>query len=169
MTPRLTPAEIKTLRESLGLSAQALGARLGGVADRTIRRWESGQSTPATGDVADELHRLDAAVERLVQQTLEQVDALAEREGAPQQVVLLRYASDADLARHQPGLAAAFGEGAAGLHAVALDRIRVALARRGCQVRLVWFDPAAYASWRRREHRPDHAASRAAWAGQQVE
>lgn len=53
----MTPADFKTLRESLGLSAQWLADTIG-VDQRTIRRWEDGV-IPLRPDAVELLTRLD--------------------------------------------------------------------------------------------------------------
>lgn len=45
----MTPADFKAARRELGLSQNALAARMG-IADRTIRRWEKG-TVPIPGPV----------------------------------------------------------------------------------------------------------------------
>ncbi|MGW4528892.1 antitoxin Xre-like helix-turn-helix domain-containing protein [Amycolatopsis sp. NPDC004378] len=54
---RVTPADFKTIRESLGLSAQWLATAVD-VDQRTVRRWEDG-ALPLRADVVDLLTRLD--------------------------------------------------------------------------------------------------------------
>lgn len=51
--PPLTTAEFRIAREDLGLSMEQVAARLG-VAGRTVRRWEAGQSAVPQG-VADQI------------------------------------------------------------------------------------------------------------------
>lgn len=53
----MTPADFKTIRESLGLSAQWLATAVH-VDQRTVRRWEDG-AIPLRADVVDLLTRLD--------------------------------------------------------------------------------------------------------------
>ena len=60
---RLTPAEIRFLRKSLGWSGQELGAHMGTAAE-TVSRWENGR-TPI-GAQADRLLRLIVLCARLV-------------------------------------------------------------------------------------------------------
>jgi hypothetical protein len=53
----MTPADVKTIRESLGVSAQWLATAVR-VDQRTVRRWEDG-AIPLRADVVDLLIRLD--------------------------------------------------------------------------------------------------------------
>lgn len=49
----MTPAEFKSARRALGLSARGMGAALGGTAGRTIRLWEAGdRKIPGPAEVA---------------------------------------------------------------------------------------------------------------------
>jgi transcriptional regulator with XRE-family HTH domain len=54
----MTPAEVKVLRESLGLSAQWLADAVG-ADQRTVRRWEDG-AIPLRDDLIALLHELEA-------------------------------------------------------------------------------------------------------------
>ena len=58
----MTPAAYKTLRESLGLSAQAAARFHGLTSDRTIRYWESPDGSVPDGAAA-QLMALDAAID----------------------------------------------------------------------------------------------------------
>ena len=66
---RMTPAELRVVREWLGLTGEALGLLIG-VQDRTVRRWEAGQDRIPDGA------RLD--IERLEFFAVAAVDALVE-------------------------------------------------------------------------------------------
>lgn len=57
----MTPAEFKTIRESLGLSAQWLADAVH-VDQRTVRRWEDG-AIPLRADIVELLTRLDAQMD----------------------------------------------------------------------------------------------------------
>lgn len=69
----MTPAEFKTLRESLGLTAQWLATRFT-VSLRTIRNWEDG-ATPVPDAIAEELLNLEAFVEAEADDAIEQLRA----------------------------------------------------------------------------------------------
>jgi DNA-binding XRE family transcriptional regulator len=74
----VTPADFKTIRESLGISAQWLATAVH-VDQRTVRRWEDG-AIPLRADVVDLLTRLDeqmaADVGTEVDQVLAYLDAI---------------------------------------------------------------------------------------------
>lgn len=93
--PKLTGPDMKTIREGLLLSAQALADRLrhdgllsaGHV--RTVQRWEEG-SRQVPDDIADYIQGLDAIVERTAQQLVQAV-----RQDPPSKVVaMVRYVDD---------------------------------------------------------------------------
>lgn len=69
----MTPADFKTIRESLSLSAQWLADAVH-VDQRTVRRWEDG-AIPLRADVVELLTDLDAQVEAGVAAELDRVAA----------------------------------------------------------------------------------------------
>ncbi len=64
----MTPAELKTLRETLGLSAQWLADRAG-VLQRSVQYWEAGRSR-LPDDVAELILRIDAQFTEATRQAL---------------------------------------------------------------------------------------------------
>ncbi|MCC6475142.1 MAG: hypothetical protein IT514_15520 [Burkholderiales bacterium] len=76
--------------------------------------------------------------------------------------MLLRYRTVEDLARYRPDMR----ELPLPVHGALVDRLRVALARRGIRVRVVWMEREAYDAWRGR--RRDAEDVRAAWAALQI-
>jgi DNA-binding transcriptional regulator YiaG len=61
----LTPAELKSLRHGLGLSTQALAGVLRLKSERTIRKWEAGDTEiPGPAEIVLELIRDSAAVRK---------------------------------------------------------------------------------------------------------
>ena len=122
----MTPAELKTIRESLGLSAQWLADRAG-VMQRSVQYWEAGRSR-VPEDVADLVLRIDAQFAEATRQELAVVDEQTARQGHPPEVVrLYRYRYDAVLWAARPDMS--------GLpvtaHAALLARVRLALLARG--------------------------------------
>ncbi len=67
----MTPADFKTIRESLGISAQWLATAVR-VDQRTVRRWEDG-AIPLRADVVDLLTRLDEQMKADVGAEMDQV------------------------------------------------------------------------------------------------
>lgn len=155
----MTGAELRTLRDSIGLSAEEL-ARLVGVRDRTIRRWEAGEWT-VPEPVAEQVRALDAQIERAVAGTVEALQDAQERaQEPPAEIVLVRYRTEDDLAKYRPDMAAL----PPSVHGALIDRVRLAAERLGVPVRIVWMDREDYEAWRGR--RRDTEAMRAAWAAQ---
>lgn len=164
----MTGAELKTIRESLLLSAQGLAERLaqdrllpvGNV--RTVQRWEEG-ARPVPEDIAAAVRALDAAVETMVQRGLGMVRA-AVRQSAP--VVLLRYESELDHRRYHPEDARASMTHR--LHTAALVRLRRDAEALGQVVRIVSMDREAYEAWRFQAGLEDDPGTRAAWGALQL-
>jgi transcriptional regulator with XRE-family HTH domain len=122
----MSPAELKTIRESLGLSAQWLADRAG-VLQRSVQYWEAGRSR-VPEDVADLVLRIDAQFAEATRQALAVVDEQTEKQGRqPETVRLYRYRDDAALWAALPDMD--------GLpvtaHAALLARVRLALLDRG--------------------------------------
>lgn len=122
----MSPAELKTIRESLGLSAQWLADRAG-VLQRSVQYWEAGRSR-VPDDVAELILRIDAQFSEATRQALAVLDEQTEKQGRPPEAVrLYRYRNDAELWEARPDMA--------GLpvtaHAALLARVRLALLDRG--------------------------------------
>ena len=122
----MSPAELKTIRESLGLSAQWLADRAG-VLQRSVQSWEAGRSR-VPDDVAELLLKLEAQFAEATRQALAVVDEQTAKQGQPPETVrLYRYRDDAALHAARPDMA--------GLpvtaHAALLARVRLALLARG--------------------------------------
>lgn len=159
----MTSAEFRTMTESLGLTAEAAGLLLK-VQGRTIRRWQSGE-WDVPEDAAEALRTLDARLERAVSEAMQQVDiATKTMSAAPNKVVLVRYRNDEDLHRYRPDMA----DLPLATHAALLDRLRLALSRRGIAVYMSYLHPEQYEAWRKSRTLPDNEATRASWAAEQV-
>lgn len=151
----MTPAELKTLRESLGISAQWV-ADQAGVRLRTVQYWEAGKM-PVPEDVAALLTRIDEQYERAVGAALA---ALKEAPQQPTEVVLLRYRTDADLWRFRPDMEPLPSSS----HAALLSRVRRALWTAGMPSVIEYMEPDEYMAWLGK--RRNNEAMRAAWAAQ---
>jgi len=68
---RMTPAELKVVREYLGLSSAALAKYLG-VSDRTVRHWEEGKY-PIPDGVRLEIEKLEAYTAEFVAGVVEKL------------------------------------------------------------------------------------------------
>lgn len=170
-----TGAELQTLREAAGLSRDAL-AELVGVQARTVKHWENGRSgVPA--DVAAVAHNLaqwtrqaaqamhTSAREWLRQFEPLQVHHLAEPEPRtltatqPGPMVLLRYQQTEHMHHTDRARGAR-----ADCHGAAVGQVVQRLALDGLAARVVWFDPASFASWCQDSQADDTPAARQAWA-----
>lgn len=95
-TDRLTPAELQTAREHMGLTTAHLAAMLD-VRDDTVRRWERGRE-PIPYRVRDELARITAATDRAV---VELADAVRDERDP----VVIVYRTDAEMHAARPDAA----------------------------------------------------------------
>lgn len=159
----MTPAELRTLREALGLSHDDV-AQLVKVQSRSVKFWEQGnQAVPA--DVAELLRDMDRNYTATAAQVTKTWAMAIQVSSQPlQPIVLLRYASAEDVRHYRPDM------GALPLttHATLLNRIRLGLEARGVVVRVVYMVPDEYEPWRRAQQRDDNEDSRNAWAALQV-
>lgn len=146
-TEGVTPAELKTTREALGISSEWV-AQVGGVAVRTVRHWEGGAAR-VPEDVA-------AVLEQLAQQVRSYVERVMS--SRPQEPVTLLRFRDPEVLRRNTGLT-----WPTSTHAIAQLRCVEQLRDAGVPARLIWFDPAEYASWAAGQHEPTAQA----WADAQ--
>jgi hypothetical protein len=137
-TEGVTPAELKTTREALGLSSDWV-AQVGGVAVRTVRHWEGGAAR-VPSDIAERL-------EDLARQVASHVASLLTAT-PPGPVTLLRYRDEATL-RQATGLSWPVST-----HAIAQLRVIAELRDRGMPARLIWFNSEEYRSWAAAQDRP---------------
>lgn len=156
----MTSAELKTIRESLGLPIQWV-ADQARVQLRTAQYWESGRNqVPA--DVANMLSDLDEKLWSAVAEVLKQVQSLADQSGAmPEQIALIRYRNDADLWTFRPD----FRPMPVGTHAALLSRVRRKLWEIGVPSVIEYMEPETYKIWL--SGRQDNEELRAQWALEQ--
>ncbi|WP_455233086.1 helix-turn-helix domain-containing protein [Geopseudomonas aromaticivorans] len=153
----MTPAELKTLRESLGLTAQWV-ADQAGVRLRTVQYWEAGRAA-VPEDVARLIEGVEAKIDAAVAQAVEIVEEHRAQHGElPPEVLLRRYRSEEYLWRHRPD----FQPLPLSAHGALLARVRQALRARGIPVRITYEDEREYLEWL--NGRQDTDAERAAWA-----
>lgn len=153
----MNPAELKTIRENLGLSLQWL-AQQAGVRLRSVEHWEAGKS-PVPEDVAGLLTSLDEQLWQLVADYLAQVNEIKAEEGRmPEGIVLIRYKTDEDLWEFHSG----FKPIPASSHAMLLARTRRELSKIGVACIIEYMDPKAYRKWL--NGRQDDETLRSKWA-----
>lgn len=152
----MSPAELKTLREAVGLSVPDLAA-LASVQERSVRYWESGRSQ-VPEDVAAMVLGIDAQLDALAAQTLAFVRDVVKTQGLPEDITLLRYRENADLWHFRPD----FKPLPTTTHGALLARCRAALADLHVKTRIVYMEPQAYGQWL--EGRVDSEVLRSEWA-----
>lgn len=155
---KMPPAELKTLRESLGLTVQWM-ADQAGVKLRTAQYWESGRNR-VPEDVAAMLESIDHAFEAATTETMAMIQGL---NPPPARVVLVRYRTEADLWEFRPDMKPL----PATSHAALLSRLRRALWAIGVPSVIEWMEPEAYRAWL--NGREDNETRRAAWAAERAE
>lgn len=153
----MTAAELKTLRESLGLTLKWV-ADQAGVKLRTAQYWEQGENqVPA--DVAEMLKNVNNQLWAMVEQTSETIKEAIKEHGSPAQIDLVRYRTDADLWRFQPE----FSPLPATCHGMLLSRIMREI--DFLPVRIIYMQPENYEAWL--NGRKDSSELRARWASEQ--
>lgn len=155
----MTSAELKTMREAVGLTVPELAA-LADVQERTVRYWESGRNQ-VPEDVTDLVSRIDAMLNSLVAQTVDLVRSKIKAHGKPIGITLLRYRENADLWRFRPD----FKPLPTTTHGALLARTRAALADLHVETRIVYMESSAYSTWL--DGKPDTESTRSIWAAQQ--
>lgn len=156
----MTPAELKTMREAVGLSVPDLAA-LVNVQERTVRYWESGRNA-VPEDVSSMVLGVDRQLDALVDQVMGVVrEHIAAQGGEPEDIVLLRYRENADLWHFLPD----FKPLPTTTHGALLARCRAALADLHVKTRIVYMEPQAYGQWL--DGRKDSEILRSEWAAVQ--
>lgn len=153
----MTGAELKTLRESMGLSVHWV-ARIMGVNDRTVNYWESGRF-PQRRDMRDMMLDMEHILDTLVDRHEEEILKMQSKD-----VVLLRYRTDEDLYRFQPDFRNTLLP--VTYHAALLARLTKRLNKKGINTRIFYMDVEAYEEWL--NGRPDSTALRSEWGSHEV-
>ncbi len=154
--PGMTPAEFKSLREGLGLSAQVMAEVLGIRNERTIRHWEAGAPIPA--DAAERA----TAIDHLVWQMARHGHGVF-KEHPAEVLVVLRYETAEIYGRYHPGDDRPHMHR---LHAAAINRLRWLLQEDGRSLRILSMDEGSYEPWRKQAGLEDNETTRAAWAAE---
>lgn len=153
----MTGAELKTIRESLGLTAKWLADKAG-VAHRSAQYWEA-QTFNVPDDVASLINNLDLELEKMVVNGIKTLSEKVQSQGGwSERVVLLRYSKEEDLWRFHPemkGLPVTY-------HAAMLARLRSVIIGLQIPCVIVWMDVGDYLAWL--GDREDSEAMRSAWA-----
>jgi transcriptional regulator with XRE-family HTH domain len=152
----MTPAEFKTIRESLGLNHEWI-ADQSRVKLRTVQYWETGRIT-VPNDVAQMLSRIDDILNDTVSQSLSLINGISKQYGSSDNIVLIRYKTNADLWRFRPDMKPF----PTTTHAAMLSRLRRALLSKNIPSTIEFMEPEEYLTWL--GDRKDNETERAAWA-----
>jgi hypothetical protein len=129
----MTAAELKTLRESLGLSMQWSATNIGLVKNvRSWQKWELGERS-VPGDVGERIKMLDERAAIAARQALAEAKLKRAEDGSPERVVLMRYATDEALWERFPDMRPL----PVAYHAAILARARQMLIDHGFSVEIV--------------------------------
>jgi len=157
----MRPAELRTFRESLGLSAKWMATHFNVPLDR-VYGWESGHG-PLPDGVADALRRIAVLINEAVERAIVTLLEVRGNGDVTAPVILLRYCSDDELWYFHPELRPI----SSGSHAVMLGRICQTLAARDIETAIEYMDVKWYLSWL--GQRTDTQHNREKWAVKAME
>ena len=154
----MTSAELKTMREAIGLSVPELAAFANHVQERTVRYWESGRNQ-VPNDVETLVTGISQLLDTKANELAEDIRELIKL-GGPLEgpFVLIRYRENEDLWHFEPN----WKSFSTTTHGAFLTRCRVALADLGVATRIVYMDPQLYSHWL--NGRQDELGTRHSWA-----
>jgi|GEM_PF-635328 len=155
----MTPAEYKTLRESLCLSTQWV-ADQSGIDAKACKQWESHQSTVPT-DISQLLLHIEDLVSKTSQSSINHIIKTAES-GKTGMVVMIRYQTDEDLWRFVPSLKPL----PTSTHGSILSRVRQGLSIHNIRTKIAYMVPDDYTNWL--GERDDVESLRLEWATQSL-
>ena len=151
----MSPADLKSMRESVGLTVSDL-AVMAGVQERTVRYWESG--VPGRSGVPDDAAELVTKLDQRLTALADLMLAKVLTQSTPTGAVLIRFKESADLWHFIPD----FRGLPVTTHGALLSRCRLALEKLNHRTRIVYMDPKAYALWL--DGRADTESMWQAWA-----
>jgi DNA-binding XRE family transcriptional regulator len=151
----MTPAELKTLREGLGLTQQWLADQLS-VQNRTIKYWESG-FYPVKKDVEEMLLSINEKFNEIEKNAIEVI-----KNSNSKHITLLRYSNDGDLWHFMPE----FKPLPATAHASVIFRLLNKAEILDCNVTIVYMNKIEYLAWL--DTRQDSDAMRSLWGSEQT-
>jgi len=153
----MTPAELKTIRESLGISAQWLADQTG-VRLRTVQYWESGERLSIPDDVQKLIWQLENQANAFVDKSLDVIEERLENGDDVGLVVLIRYKSDRQLWEYHPALYPI----TVTCHSARIYRLYRELRQLEVDVHIVYLDEEQYRAWL--GERVNSAEMRSLWA-----
>lgn len=151
----MTPAEFKTIRQTIGISAQNF-AELLNVEPRTIQRMENGLADPK-GFAVDLLQSLYESFCLMCVESENQLENTIKTYGKPTEIVLIRYKKD-DFKLFNPD----FGDMPESIHSATLGRLKTFAEAKCITVKIIYFDPILYREWK--GERKDSRELRSSWA-----
>lgn len=152
-------AELKTIRESLGISAQWL-ANQSGVKLRSVQYWESGRS-PVPDDVSGMVTRIDQMLDESVNRYIDHVQSMP---SPPKMIALVRYRNDSDLWSFRTDMKPL----PATCHGALLARLIKRLGGAKISAHVVYMDARKYREWLSNNGMDESEQSRAAWAAEKL-
>lgn len=157
----MRPAELRTFRESLGLSAKWMATHYKVHLDR-VYGWESGRG-PVPDGVIEGLTRIDLLIDKTVETMVSAQIAARDVGQLAGQAILLRYCSDDELWQFHPELHPMSSSS----YAIVLARVSRELWAHGIGTSMEYMDTKWYLSWL--GQRPDNPANREKWATRAME
>ncbi len=151
----MTSAEFKTIRQTIGLSAQNF-AELLSIEPRTVQRMENGQADPK-GFAVDLLQSLYESFCLMCSESENQIENTIKNYGKPTEIVLIRYKKD-DFKLFNPD----FGTMPESVHSATLGRLKTFAESKGITVKIIYFDPIAYRNFKGEDL--DTRENRSKWA-----
>ncbi len=155
---KMSAAEFKSIRESLGLNSNWLAAKTE-VKIRDIKEWEEGKKL-ISQSIAKYLLDLENRFENVIDTNISQYLKI-HSEQAFRKLILLRYRTDIDLWSFHPELQMF----PTTTHALILMRTRSHLLKSGVVSIIQYMNPSAYFNWL--GVRTDTEQQRIAWANSQ--
>jgi len=157
---KITAAELKTIRESLGLTSQWI-ADIAKVQLRTAQYWEA-ERMAVPLNVSTELEKVEQLLDSMVGEALNgYIKLLIDQYGDTIEVPLVRYRTEEDLWKYEQkmkGLPLT-------VYAVYLSRLQSLLRSRGITSFTGFIDTVDYNKFIKKEQRKDKPLERALWVG----
>ncbi len=148
---------MKTLRESLGLTAQWFANQFG-LDPRSVYYWENGRNK-ISSDSIELLNSIDKKVTDMVNSFIGQIKLGIDKHNyKPEEITLIRYKNDEELWRFEPD----FKPLPVSCHAMMLSRLMAELNELEITVHIIFMDVAEYEKWL--DQNKDSVELRTHWA-----
>lgn len=150
----MTSAEFKTIRQTIGFTAQEFAEHLN-VGTRTIQRIENGVTVPE-GYILKVLEDYYSKFLSILTNTKDQVSQFIKDQGYPKDLVLLRYKKE-DFKKYNP-----LSDVPHQIHNAVIGHLLAKFESQAVPVGIVYFEPESYFKWL--SEREDGQPMRSAWA-----